>query len=164
MLSRCFSKSKVIGWGWFYLPTRWKWRSTHQASIMQTSFTNRTSYLTIVQVTLLVNLLTGWMIMAWIMCVGRHTILRRKARLNAGIRRSRIASCWRTNTCQAILKHNSMSSLATTIISITMKAWKTSHLPMLHWTWGEHFTEKRKNQTTNIRNATLATSQGCSLK
>ena len=53
---------------------------------------------------------------------GRKTIRRHRARSNAGIRRSRTASCWKTTTCLAILKPTSKSSSIITITDATTRA------------------------------------------
>src|SRR5215203_3799199 len=66
--------------------------------------------------------LSGWMHRTWGTFAALPTIRRHRARSNAGIRRSRTASCWKTTTCLAILKPTSKSSSIITITDATTRA------------------------------------------
>src|SRR6476619_7276052 len=50
--------------------------------------------------------LSGWMHRTWGTFAALPTIRRHRARSNAGIRRSRTASCWKTTTCLGDLEAN----------------------------------------------------------
>src|SRR4051812_25612765 len=68
------------------------------------------------------QLWSGWMHRTWGTFAALPTIRRHRARSNAGIRRSRTASCWKTTTCLAILKPTSKSSSIITITDATTRA------------------------------------------
>ena len=60
---------------------------------------------------------------------GAHAIRRHRARSNAGIKRSRTASCWKTIICPATSKPGSTRSSTTTTIAVIMRAWTISRRP-----------------------------------
>ncbi len=62
----------------------------------------------------------------WITCVTRHIIRKPKARLSAGTRPTRTASCWKTTICLTISRSRLTPSSITTITGATTKAYKTS--------------------------------------
>jgi transposase InsO family protein len=143
-----FTYLKVTGWGWFYLSAvlddfsryiiAWKLCTTMKAQDVTdtldialtasgcdqargSSISHACSAI-MVPVTSRRIWLSGWMHRTWGTFAALPTIRRHRARSNAGIRRSRTASCWKTTTCLAILKPTSKSSSIITITDATTRA------------------------------------------
>ena len=142
-----FTYLKVTGWGWFYLSAvlddfsryiiAWKLCTTMKAQDVTDTLDialtasgcdqariihkprllsdNGSSYVSS-------DWLSGWMHRTWGTFAALPTIRRHRARSNAGIRRSRTPSCWKTTTCLAILKPTSKSSSIITITDATTRA------------------------------------------
>ena len=149
-----FTYLEVIGWGWFYLSTilddfsryiiawklcttmkvetsrkRWTWRYRPLGSIKFTSFIAPDYSRIMVPPTSHPIWPNGWTNATWVMCAAPHAIRRHRARSNAGIKRSRTASCWKTIICPATSKPGSTRSSTTTTIAVIMRAWTISRRP-----------------------------------
>ena len=124
-----FTYLKVTGWGWFYLSTvlddfsryiiAWKLCTTMKAQdVTDTldlalrpravtrhgSSISRACSAIMVPATSRLIWQIGWMHRTWGTFAARPTIRRHRARSNAGIKRSRTASSWKTTTCRVILR------------------------------------------------------------
>ena len=137
-----FTYFKVTGWGWFYLSTvlddfsryiiAWKLCTTMKTQDVTDTLDlalaasgcnqSRACSATMVPATSRLSWRSGWMHRIWDMFALPPTIRRHRARSNAGIRHSKIASCWRTTICQDTLNPASAGSSITTIIGAIMKA------------------------------------------
>jgi transposase InsO family protein len=143
-----FTYLKVTGWGWFYLSTvlddfsryiiAWKLCTTMKAQDVtdtldialtasgcdQARIIHKPRLLSDNGSSYVSSDLAEWLDAhrTWGTFAALPTIRRHRARSNAGIRRSRTASCWKTTTCLAILKPTSKSSSIITITDATTRA------------------------------------------
>ena len=142
-----FTYLKVIGWGWFYLSTilddfsryiiAWKLCTTMkvddvtetlnlalQASgLDQVHVVHRPRLLSDNGPSYISADLAEWLDKRNMGHVrGAPAIRRHRARSNAGIKRTRTASCWRTIICPATWKPGSTPSSTTTIITVITRA------------------------------------------